>query len=174
MQKLKAEKKPDRNESMTKIFEKILIATDGSVKNKSVVKKGLELACEFGSFVCAVYVVDETTFRSVEAGASSGDLYICLKEEGEKALEYVKKIAYEKDVETHLLLGIPARIITDFAEDNDIDLIVVGSRGRSELEKLVLGSVAEDVIRMAKCTVLLVKNDCAGSAEEENALGDLS
>lgn len=152
---------------MTKVFEKILIATDGSVKNQLAVKKGLKLARELGSVVYAVYVVDETTFRSVDAGAFSGDLYINLKEEGEKALEYVKEVANGKDVETHILLGIPARAIADFAADNDIDLIVVGSRGRSEFEKLILGSVAEGVIQMAECMVLLVKNDCVVSVENE-------
>jgi len=156
---------------MTKVFEKILIATDGSLKNRPAVKTGLELACELGSVVYVVYVVDETTFRSVEAGAPSGDLYIYLKKEGEKALEYVKDVANGKDVETHLLLGIPAREIADFAADNDIDLIVVGSRGRSELEKLILGSVAEGVIQMAECMVLLVKKEA--STEKEISRGDV-
>jgi len=155
---------------MTKVFENILIATDGSVKNRPAVKTGLELARELGSVVYVVYVVDETTFRSVEAGASSGDHYINLKEEGEKALEYVKDVANGKDVETHLLLGIPAREIADFAADNDIDLIVVGSRGRNELEKLILGSVAEGVIQMAECMVLLVKKEA--STEKEISRGD--
>ena len=158
---------------MTNVFEKILIAVDGSVKNRPAVEKGLELARKLGSVAYAVYVVDETTFRSVEAGASSGDLYINLKEEGEKALDYVREAADGTSVETRIFYGIPASIITNFAADKNIDLIVVGSRGRSELEKLVLGSVAEDVIRMAKCTVLLVKSDCSAPFEEEKASGDL-
>lgn len=157
---------------MTKVFEKILIATDGSVKNRPAVKKGLELAKESGSLVYAVYVVDETTFKSVEAGASSGDLYINLKEEGEKARDYVKVVANGKDVDARIFYGIPASVITNFAADKKIDLIVVGSESRNELEKLVLGSVAEEIIKMAKCSVLLVKDDSPECIEEKNPRSD--
>jgi K+-sensing histidine kinase KdpD len=55
-----------KGEAMTKIFEKILIATDGSMKNQPAVSKGLELAREFGSVISAIYVIDETPFTSAQ------------------------------------------------------------------------------------------------------------
>jgi nucleotide-binding universal stress UspA family protein len=143
---------------MTKMFEKILIATDGSAKNQPAVKKGLELAREFGSMVYAVYVIDETTFTSAEAGALTGELYMSLKEEGEKAVEDVKQIANGQKAETLVLSGRPANVITEFAVKNKVDLIVVGSQGKTGLERLILGSVAESIIRMADGMVLVVKS----------------
>lgn len=142
---------------MTKVFEKILIATDGSVKNQAAVKKGLELARECGSVIYAVYVIDETTFTSAQAGVMTGEIYTVLKEEGEKAVGQVERIADGVKPETFVLSGSPARVIAEFAVKHDVDLIVVGSQGKSGLERLILGSVAESVIRMADRMVLVVK-----------------
>lgn len=147
-----------KGELVAVMFEKILIATDGSERNQPAVKKGLELARESGSTVYAVYVVDDVMITSAEAGVITGDLYMTLKEEGEQALENIKQIAGGQKVETYLLSGRPAKVITDFAVKNNVDLIVVGSQGKTGLKRLVLGSVAESVLRMADCMVLVVKN----------------
>jgi nucleotide-binding universal stress UspA family protein len=60
-------------------------------------------------------------------------------------------------VEHHLCEGPPANEILRVAQDFDCDLIVMGTHGRSGLGRLMLGSVAEEVLRKAPCTVLLVK-----------------
>ncbi|MFY9750583.1 MAG: universal stress protein [Methanoregula sp.] len=143
---------------MTKIFEKILITTDGSVKNQPVVKKGLELARELGSTTYVVYVIDETPFTSSQVEVLTDEVYLKLKDEGEKAIEQVKKIADGVKLETFILSGRPAHAITKFAVKNKVDLIVVGSQGKSGLERLLLGSVAESIIRTAECMVLVVKS----------------
>ena len=145
-------------EVMTKLFEKILIATDGSVKNQPAVRKGLELARESGSAIYATYVIDETLFTSAQAGESMDEVYLKLKDEGEKAVEHVKQIANGMMIETLVLSGRPAQVITEFAVKNKVDLIVVGSQGKSGVERLLLGSVAESIIRMADCMVLVVKS----------------
>jgi nucleotide-binding universal stress UspA family protein len=142
---------------MTKLFEKILIATDGSEKNQPAVKKGLEIARACGSILHAIYVIDETPFTSAQTEVLTADLYRQLKEEGEKAVLQVKRMAGEVKVETLVLSGRPAHVITEFAAKNKVDLIVVGSQGKSGLERLLLGSVAESIIRMADCMVLVVK-----------------
>ncbi|WP_424726219.1 universal stress protein [Methanoregula sp.] len=143
---------------MTKIFEKILITTDGSVKNQPVVKKGLELARELGSTTYVVYVIDETPFTSSQVEVLTDEVYLKLKDEGEKAIEQVKKIADGVKLETFILSGRPAHAITKFAVKNKVDLIVVGSQGKSGLERLLFGSVAESIIRTAECMVLVVKS----------------
>ena len=145
-------------EVMTKLFEKILIATDGSVKNQPAVRKGLELARESGSAIYATYVIDETLFTSAQAGESMDEVYLKLKDEGEKAVEHVKQIANGMMIETLVLSGRPAQVITEFAVKNKVDLIVVGSQGKSGVERLLMGSVAESIIRMADCMVLVVKS----------------
>jgi len=142
---------------MTKLFEKILIATDGSVNNQPAVRKGLELACESGSVLYAIYVIDETPLTSAQTEVLTDEVYMKLKDEGEKAVEDVKRIADGVKVEALVLSGRPAHVITGFAQKNKVDLIVVGSQGKSGLERLLLGSVAESIIRMADCMVLVVK-----------------
>jgi nucleotide-binding universal stress UspA family protein len=142
---------------MTKLFEKVLIATDGSEKNQPAVRKGLEIARACGSALYAVYVIDETPLTSAQPEVLTVDVYRKLKDEGEKAVLQVRQMAEGVKVETLVLSGRPAHVITEFAAKNKIDLIVVGSQGKSGLERLLLGSVAENIIRMADCMVLVVK-----------------
>jgi nucleotide-binding universal stress UspA family protein len=142
---------------MTKLFEKVLIATDGSERNEPAVKKGLEIARACGSALVAIYVIDETPFTSAATEVLTADMYMQLKEEGERALEQVKRMAGGAKVETLLLSGRPAHVITEFAAQNGVDLIVVGSQRKSGLERFLLGSVAEQIIRMADRMVLVVK-----------------
>jgi nucleotide-binding universal stress UspA family protein len=147
-----------QGETMTKLFERILIATDGSEKNQPAVRKGLEIARACGSAIYAIYVIDETPLASAQAEVSTADVYMQLKDEGERAVEQVKRIADGVKVETRILSGRPAQVITEFALRNSVDLIVVGSQGKSGLERLLLGSIAESIIRMADCMVLVVKS----------------
>jgi nucleotide-binding universal stress UspA family protein len=142
---------------MTKLFEKVLIATDGSEKNQPAVMKGLEIARVCGSDLYAIYVIDETPFTTAQTEVLTADVYMQLKDEGEKAILQVKRMADGLKVETLVLSGRPAHVITEFAAENKVDLIVVGSQGKSGLERLLLGSVAENIIRMAGCMVLVVK-----------------
>jgi len=143
---------------MTRLFEKILIATDGSAKNRPAVRKGLEIARECGSLVHAVYVIDETLLISAQTGAWMDEVYLKVKDEGERALGEVKRMAGGVQVEALVLSGRPAQVITGFAAKKGVDLIVVGSQGKSGLERLLLGSVAESIIRLADCMVLVVKS----------------
>ena len=143
---------------MTKLFEKILVATDGSEKNQPAVRKGLEIARACGSAMYAIYVIDETPLASAQAEVLTADVYRRLQDEGEKAIQLVKRIADGIQVETFVLSGRPAHVISEFAVKNGVDLIVVGSQGKSGLERLLLGSVAESIIRMADCMVLVVKS----------------
>jgi len=78
-------------------------------------------------------------------------------EEGEQAVDRVRRMAGGVKMETLVLTGRPAHVITEFAARNGVDLIVVGSQGKSGLERLLLGSTAESIIRTARCMVLVVK-----------------
>ena len=143
---------------MTGLFERMLIATDGSERNEPAVRTALDIARVCGSAVYAVYVIDETPLASAQPEVLTADVYRELGEEGEKALEKVRRMAGEGvRLETRLLSGRPAHVITDFAVKNGIDLIVVGSQGKTGLERFLLGSIAESIIRLAGCMVLVVK-----------------
>jgi nucleotide-binding universal stress UspA family protein len=63
--------------------------------------------------------------------------------------------------EHHLLFGHPAEAIVEFARTHDIDLIVMGTHGRTGVARLIMGSVAEAVVRRAECPVLTVKQPAA-------------
>jgi nucleotide-binding universal stress UspA family protein len=83
-----------------------------------------------------------------------------MRNEGEKYLNKVKVKANEKDIhiETEIISSkdISGGIL-DFAEENNIDLIVIGTRGRSGFKRLLLGSVASHVVTYAHCPVLVIK-----------------
>ena len=143
---------------MTKIFAKILIATDGSEKNRPAVQKALAIARASGSSLLVAYVIDESAFTKEQTGVLPEDIYARLQEEGERAVLEVKKMAGGLAVETRVLTGKPAPVITGLAARTGADLIVVGSQGKTGLARLLLGSVAESIVRTAGCMVLVVKS----------------
>lgn len=144
---------------MAELFKKIVIATDGSKRTQNAVETGLEIARVHQSKAHAVYVVDTVTFTSVPMDVTWENMYQLLKEEGEEAVGRVKAAAPAGvEVETHVLEGNPALEITKFAKDNDCDLIVVGTLGKSGIDRILLGSVAEKVVRIAPCPVLVIRS----------------
>src|SRR5215831_10716274 len=83
-----------------------------------------------------------------------------MRNEGEKYLDKVKVKANEKDIQIKTEIISSKDIsggILDFAEENNFDLIVIGTRGRSGFKRLLLGSVASHVVTYAHCPVLVVK-----------------
>lgn len=143
---------------MAELFKKILIATDGSKRTQNAVEMGLKIAKEHSSKVYAVYVVDTVTFTSIPMDVTWENMYQLLKDEGEEAVKAVKEGAPDVDVETHVLEGNPAVELTKFAADNGVELIVMGTLGKSGIDRILLGSTAEKVIRIAHCPVLVIKS----------------
>ncbi len=141
------------------LFKKILIATDGSKRTQNAVEMGLKIAKERSSKVYAVYVVDTVTFTSIPMDVTWENMYQLLKDEGEDAVKAVKDQAPAGvEVETNVLEGNPAVEITKFAAENGADLIVMGTLGKSGIDRILLGSTAEKVIRIAHCPVLVIKS----------------
>lgn len=142
---------------MTGIYQKIVIATDGSEKNLSAVIEGVMLARISGAKLHIVYVIDTKPLTTGVIEESYAGMYDSLREEGEQALEQVKDLAGDLDADTFLLTGKPANEITRFVKEQGTDLLVIGTQGKSGLGKLLLGSVAESIIRTAPCSVLVVR-----------------
>ncbi|MBN1110322.1 MAG: universal stress protein [Methanomassiliicoccales archaeon] len=140
------------------LFKKILIPTDGSEYTKAAVTKGLEMAKVMGAEVTALYVVDQTSFINFPMDSTIVSVYTLLEKEGEEAMEYVKKEAEAMGVKvtSRIEEGSPSRKIVDLSEEHD--LVVMGTLGRTGFSKLLLGSVAERVVRFAKCPVLVVRS----------------
>lgn len=138
------------------MHENVLIATDGSEKSEPGVEYGLELAAAFDAHVHAVYVVEtEATYiLTVELGDDQMEEY---EEFGEETVSDVADRASARGLDATGVVrtGRIAAEIVDYAEDNDMDLIVMGKQGRGAIEKY-LGSTAEKVARMSDIPVTIV------------------
>ncbi len=144
---------------MSRLFNKILIATDGSENTRNSVDYGVELAKISGAKLYAIYVVDTAAFASIPMDAAWENMYGLLKKEGEEAVAYVNDIAKKEgvEVESIILEGHPAEQIVKLTQDESIDLVVMGTLGKSGLERFLLGSVAEKVMRTSKVPVMVVR-----------------
>jgi len=143
----------------SKFYEKILIATDGSEYTKNAVDYGIDLAKSTGAKLFAIYVVDTAAFASIPMDAAWESMYELLKQEGDLAIKYVTERAEPEGlaVEGNLIEGHPADEIIRYSEKNSISLIVMGTLGKSGLDRFLLGSVAEKVVRNSKIPVLVVR-----------------
>ena len=142
------------------MYKKILFPTDGSEFAEKSEKHALFLAEVSGAEIIALSVI-ETGF-SIGLPADDVIFHInkMLKNETKKNLEKVKKLKEEtkSDVKITYKLaeGSPADIILKTIEEEDIDLVVMGSSGKSGLHRFIIGSVAEKVVEAAECSVLVV------------------
>jgi nucleotide-binding universal stress UspA family protein len=143
--------------TMTEIYQKIVIATDGSEKNMSAVIEGLMIARVTGAELHIIYVIDTKALTTGVIEESYAGMYDSLREEGELALDQAKELAGDLDVETSLLTGKPATEIARFVKEHGTDLLVIGTQGKTGLGKLILGSVAETIVRTSPCSVLVVR-----------------
>ncbi|MGP8321017.1 MAG: universal stress protein [Methanosarcinaceae archaeon] len=145
----------------SELFRKIMIATDGSEPNKKAISYGIEFARLSGAKVYVVYVVDTATFSSIPMDSGWEVMYELLQKEGTEAIQHTLDDAKASGVlvESSLLEGHPSQEIIEFAQDNDIDMIVLGTLGKSGLDRFLLGSVAEKVTRNSGIPVLVVRGD---------------
>lgn len=143
------------------IYRKIMVATDGSELVKKAVDTAVEVAKLSEAKLYAVYVV-ASGGSSIPHPRDVGwekAMKEHLTTEGKEATAYVETAGKAADVEVEsvFLEGSPAHEIVDFAEKNDIDLIVMGTLGRTGIQKFLLGSVAQNVVRHSRKAVLVVK-----------------
>jgi nucleotide-binding universal stress UspA family protein len=142
--------------------EKILFATDFSESSAKALTYVKKLAHHFGSAVTAVHVVDlSLASRSPEAaiGLSTPEL----REIAEEGIRNVRiELRRDHIIENGVVLtgGNASAAIIDFAQELKPDLIVVGTRGKGNLERFILGSTAENVLRHVSCPVLTVGPQC--------------
>jgi nucleotide-binding universal stress UspA family protein len=131
------------------MFEKIMVPTDGSEYAARAEDMAIELAGRLGSVVIAVHVIDEKLIYPFDV----------LEEEGKEILAAVQRKGREAGVRVDevLVFGSPAHDMKKIAEKTGADLVVIASHGRSGLEKLLMGSVAETTLKTVDVPVLLVK-----------------
>jgi len=157
---------------MNKLYKKILIATDGSEHTEKAITHAIELAKLTGAQLHAVYVVSlvhppgtldlnssPDPGSNISIDVSIEGLKKILRHEGDDAIRYIEEQAKRDgvDVRKWIIEGQPAKEILKLAEEEWVDLIVMGTLGRSGIEKFLLGSVADKVIRGSRIPVLVVR-----------------
>lgn len=140
------------------MFDDILVPTDGSENSLAALDHAVLLADAFDATIHGLYVVNVTYAADFEGGLDGDAVYEAMEREGEEALETIETRCHEAgvDVVTDSLVGRPAHRITEYAEDADVDLVTMGTHGRSGVARLLLGSVTEAVLRRADRTVLTI------------------
>jgi nucleotide-binding universal stress UspA family protein len=147
------------------IFKKIMVAIDGSELVKQAVKSAVEIAKLSEAKLYAVHVialVSHSILQSLdEEWKKTMKKQFTIK--SEKATAYVENVGKAANIEVKSVIieGSPANEIIDFAEKNDIDLIVMGTHEKTELQRFLIGSVTENVIRHSRKPVLIVKGESA-------------
>jgi nucleotide-binding universal stress UspA family protein len=144
-------------EKMSDSPPKILISTDGSRASFHAAERAVYLAGYMGAKLYVLYAVDKD--RAFHAGIHYGEALRELEEAGKKATEKVAALAQKHGLECEKLVveGVrAARIILWEAQEVGADYIVMGAEGMSRLESVIVGNVAQEVLRNAERTVLLV------------------
>lgn len=140
-------------------FGRILVPTDFSAASEAAWKTAGELARRLGAELVLLHVLVEAPLYSESpfAGARVREVYESARDWAQKKLDQWAGEARAAGlvVRVELRTGVPYRDIVTTA--GDADLIVIGTRGRSGVERAVLGSVADRVIRLAPCPVLSVR-----------------
>ncbi len=142
-------------------YDTVLVPTDGSECARVGARHGVRIAREFDATVHAVHALDTGAgLRSLDL-PPSGQGRDQQRAAGEQILSDVAQLGDEfgVTVTTDLLEGDPAKTITDTLVDDGIDFVAMGTRGRSNLERHLLGSVTERVVRTSPVPVLTVRSE---------------
>ena len=143
------------------MFEKILVATDGSEHGYNAAKVALELGKISGGKVTAIYVADTNRTSHLPDDMLLFSIRELLLKEGKEALKQVETLAKDMGVAFASLVaeGNPGSEIISYAESKGMDIIILGAVGRTGLDKFLLGSVAEKVVRSSKIPVLTIPRE---------------
>ena len=139
------------------MYDDILVPTDGSPASDAAIDHAIDLADRYGARLHALYVVDGSAYSTLEAGSEV--VIDALESEGEQATDRVADAAAAAGVETTTTVtsGTAYRAIREYADEQAIDMIVMGTHGRKGLDRYLLGSVTERVVRTADVPVLTVR-----------------
>jgi nucleotide-binding universal stress UspA family protein len=145
------------------MYDKILVAVDGSECSMVALDQARDLAETLGSTVYVVSVADvRLTFGESPAVGDAAHVVDYARQQAQSAvdagLERLSADEHGFQTESEVLVGIPASELIEYVDEHDIDLVVIGTHGRSGLDRLLLGSVAERVIRSSSAPVLVVRS----------------
>lgn len=146
------------------MYDRILLATDGTVASENAEAHAIDLAKEHDAVLHALYVVDEDVYE-----AYSGDEYVDeaegpehgLEEHGREALDEIRAAAEVADVDVvdTIKHGDPAEVVVEYADEEDVDLIILGTKHRPAEYRALLGSTTDRVLRLTERPAIVVKTE---------------
>lgn len=139
-------------------YDEVLVPTDGSDAAEAAADHGIAIAREAGARVHAVHVVDVGAVSTQPTVSPPTTLIDSLRKRGEEATDGVARQARDADLEavSRVVEGFPARDLLRYADERDVDLVAMGTHGRSGLDRLLLGSTTERLIRRGSAPVVAV------------------
>ena len=137
------------------MIERILLPTDGSEAAENAVGRAYELAEKFDAELHALYVIEVEALPTF-ANLDSEPIREAHRRRAEDLLAEIAENAPDGvDVTTVIEEGHAEKYIVEYAEENDIDVITMGTHGRGGLGRVLIGSVTERVVREAPCSVMV-------------------
>ena len=155
-----------------KPFSRVLVAIDGSISSKHTIDYAISIAMKNNSQLVILYVIDVYKYpylpsSIILAPTFGSEKYLEERNEAEEQMNKIKEKYKQKtknnidskELKTEIVEGAKsaATTIMEYAESENIDLIIIGSRGRTSFKKLLLGSVSSDIIKNAHCAVLVIR-----------------
>lgn len=138
------------------MYDQILVPTDGSKGTGSAIEHAINISTTYDATLHTIYVVD----TNVGIDVSVPGALDALEEAGKNAIDEVIQRAESAGVNTvegMVGQGIPHKVILEYIDSRDIDLVVMGTHGRTGLDRYLLGSVTEKVVRLSETPVLTVR-----------------
>jgi len=139
------------------MYEDILVPTDGSPAADSAIEHAVNVAERYDATIHALYVVDDSAYATLDAASET--VVEALESEGEEAVGRIATAARNAGIDavTTVTTGVAYRTILDHVANDGIDLVAMGTHGRRGLDRYLLGSVTERVVRTSDVPVLAVR-----------------
>ncbi|BDZ67915.1 universal stress protein [Methanobacterium ferruginis] len=148
------------------MYQKILLPTDGSKFAENAAKHAIWIASRSGAEIIVLNVIETSSLVGLPAEDLIVRIKEMLKEEGRRSLERISEMVTESEEEAKMVKDIKVTLKTEEGSPGDsilktianenVDLVVMGTSGKHGLDRFLLGSVTEKVVRSAKCPVLAV------------------
>lgn len=137
------------------MYDRILVPTDGSEGSAVALEHAVDLARGYDASIHGLYVTDQRSYAGMAGDMDREAIREEEEEMGRHALDRIEDAATEAGVEvtTALATGVPHERIRETITERDIDLVVMGTHGRTGLERMLLGSTTEKVLRLSPVAV---------------------
>ncbi|PKG33087.1 MAG: universal stress protein [Methanoregula sp.] len=145
---------------MIPVFANILVALDGSPAGQKALDRAVEMARAGESKLHAAYVVETGLFSSIPTDNTVEIMYNVLKKEGEAVFDKAKTdaAAHGVTLTTHLKFGHAGSEIIALADKVKAELIIVGSHGKSQTDRLLIGSVSTFIVTHSRVSSMVVRS----------------